>query len=101
MGDAVGWAEDELLLWHLPGLGNGAAQHKGGTLPGHLCDPSKPEAQAAEPGGGERSRTLTTRRGRLVTPTWMDSVTPTEQLYAGAVLGLSLLVTFRGMRFVA
>lgn len=50
MGDAVGWAEDELLPWHLPGLGNGAAQHKGGTLPGHLCDPSKPESQAAELG---------------------------------------------------
>lgn len=33
MGDAVGWAEDEVLLWHLRCLGNGVAQHKGGTLP--------------------------------------------------------------------
>lgn len=46
----MGWAEGELLPWHLPGLGNGTAQHKGGTLPGHLCDPSKPESQAAELG---------------------------------------------------
>lgn len=36
MGDAAGWAEDELLLWRLLCLGNGAAQHKGGTLPSPL-----------------------------------------------------------------
>lgn len=51
MGDTVGWAGNELLLWHLLCIGNGAAQQKGTrALPDHLCVPSKPESEAVKSG---------------------------------------------------
>lgn len=86
MGDTVGWAGNELLLWHLLCIGNGAAQQKGTrALPDHLCVPSKPESEAVKSGIARNSRMLkhsfltlsiswlvTNSGRRLMTPPWTD-----------------------------
>lgn len=87
MGDTVGWAGNELLLWHLLCIGNGAAQQKGTrALPDHLCVPSKPESEAVQSGIAWKSRMLkrsflplsiswlvTNSGRRLMTSPWTDS----------------------------
>lgn len=55
-GDLVGWAGNELLLWHLLCIGNGVAQQKGRrALPDHLFAPSKPEQRLLSQGLPKRA----------------------------------------------
>lgn len=104
MGDTVGWAGNELLLWHLLCIGNGAAQQKGTrALPDHLCVPSKPESEAVKSGIARNSRMLkrsfltlsirwlvTNSGRRLMTPPWTDG---TDSHLGNSAQMLTLLVT--------